>query len=75
LLPSFWMPISDYNYRGKHLQLDFTVEDDGVFTMPWSATITYWRGTGAWEEQACAENTQWYSGKEADVPKANRADF
>jgi hypothetical protein len=30
----------DPNYKGKHLQLQFTVEDDGVFTMPWSATIT-----------------------------------
>jgi hypothetical protein len=25
----------DPNYRGKVLQLQFTVEDDGVFTMPW----------------------------------------
>jgi hypothetical protein len=65
----------DYNYRGKHLQLHFTVEDDGVFTMPWSATNTYWRGASEWEEQACAENTQWYSGKYADVPKADTPDF
>jgi hypothetical protein len=34
---------SDPNYRGKHLQLKFTVEDEGVFTAPWSATITYGR--------------------------------
>jgi hypothetical protein len=34
-------PLSvDPNYRGKHLQLQFTVEDEGVFTTPWSATIT-----------------------------------
>ena len=65
----------DYNYRGKHLQLGFMVEDDGVFTMPWSATITYWRGASEWEEQACAENTQWYSGKYADVPRADKPDF
>ena len=31
----------DDAYRGKVLQLTFTVEDAGVFTMPWSATITY----------------------------------
>jgi hypothetical protein len=31
----------DPNYRGKHLQLAFTVDDEGVFTTPWSATITY----------------------------------
>ena len=30
----------DPNYRGKHLQLHFTVQDEGVFTTPWSATIT-----------------------------------
>jgi hypothetical protein len=35
----------DRNYRGKHLQLRFTVEDPGVFTMPWTATITYGRGS------------------------------
>jgi hypothetical protein len=46
----------DYNYRGKHLQLQFTVEDEGVFTMPWSATITYRRGAEAWREVVCAEN-------------------
>jgi hypothetical protein len=34
----------DPNYRGKHLQLQFAVEDEGVFTVPWSATITYRRG-------------------------------
>src|SRR5215467_6288454 len=28
------------NYKGKGLQLQFTVEDPGVFTMPWSAGIT-----------------------------------
>jgi hypothetical protein len=30
----------DPDYRGKHLQLQFTVEDEGVFTAPWSATVT-----------------------------------
>ena len=28
-------------YRGKGLQLEFSVDDNGAFTMPWSATITY----------------------------------
>ena len=31
----------DRNYRGKHLQIFFTVYDPTVFTTPWSATITY----------------------------------
>jgi hypothetical protein len=28
------------DYKGKGLQLQFTIEDEGAFTMPWSATIT-----------------------------------
>jgi len=31
------------DYKGKGLQLQFTVEDEGVFTMPWSAAVTYRR--------------------------------
>ena len=34
---------ADPNYKGKALQLQFTVEDQGVFTGRWSAIITYWR--------------------------------
>jgi hypothetical protein len=45
----------DRSYRGKGLQLEFTVEDAGVFTMPWSATITYLRARRTeWEERICA---------------------
>jgi hypothetical protein len=67
----------DRNYRGKHLQLQFTVEDQGVFTMPWSATITYARPDLDWEEHVCAENMiGFYSnGSEAAVPTANKLDF
>ena len=36
-----WVP--DPAYKGKGLQLQFTIEDEGVFTTPWSATITYRR--------------------------------
>src|ERR1051326_1687158 len=31
----------DPNYRGKVLQMQFTVEDPGVFTTPWTSGITY----------------------------------
>jgi hypothetical protein len=67
----------DPNSRGKYLQLQFTVEDRNVFTTPWKATMTYgFGGSGAdWSEQACAENIQWYSGKDADVPRAGKPDF
>src|SRR5271169_4408313 len=66
----------DRNYRGKHLQIHFTVEDEGVFTTPWSATITYGRGSTEWPEIVCAENTQeYYNHKESDVPRADKPDF
>ena len=66
----------DRSYRGKYLQLYFTVEDDGVFTTPWSATITYGRGSNDWPEIVCAENIhEYYNNKELDVPRADKPDF
>jgi hypothetical protein len=80
----------DPDYRGKYLQLLFTVEDQGVFTMPWSATITYGRPLGEWEEHVCAEgtsskvydstllftpNTHFSPSQEAVFPTANKPDF
>jgi hypothetical protein len=70
--------IRDATYRGKYLQLQFTVEDKGVFTTPWTATMTYRSGGSEpadWAEEACSENIQWYSGKDADVPRADKPDF
>jgi hypothetical protein len=64
------------DYRGKALQLQFTVEDDGVFTTPWSATITYWRSFDEWPEFVCAENLySTYIVRESDVPRAEKPDF
>jgi hypothetical protein len=63
------------NRQGKYLQLLLTVEDEGVFTTPWTATMTYGFRPPNWEEEVCAENIQWYSGKEAQVPRAERPDF
>ena len=68
----------DPDYRGKYLQLLFTVEDQGVFTMPWSATITYARPLGEWVEDVCAEgtaSTHYSPRKEAVFPTANKPDF
>ena len=66
----------DRNYRGKHLQIHFTVEDEGVFTTPWSATITYGCGSTEWPEIVCAENPhEYYSGKDTAVPTAEKPDF
>ena len=67
---------SDYGNRGKHLQLRFTVEDEGAFTMPWSATITYRRGIEEWKENVCAENMNKYNTeKDVAVPTADKPDF
>jgi hypothetical protein len=73
----------DQKYQGKGLQLEFTVEDAGVFTTPWTATITYRRPTHTtWEEFICAENINqyyagqtYYSDKDATVPTADKPDF
>jgi hypothetical protein len=64
------------DYKGQGLQLEFTVEDDGVFTRPWSAAISYRRPLGEWNEMVCAENPNGYfPGKHAAVPTAERPDF
>jgi hypothetical protein len=65
----------DRSYRGKHLQVRYTVEDEGVFTTPWSATVTYGRGSDEWPETVCAENPHVYYGQDEKVPTAQRPDF
>jgi hypothetical protein len=66
----------DFDYKGKGLQLQFTVEDEGVFTMPWSATVTYRRAVGEWPEIVCAENLHsTYVTKDSAVPRADTPDF
>jgi len=74
--PAFgWAPAP--NYRGKGLQLQFIVEDQGVFTMPWAATMTYRRPLATeWSENVCAENPHDYlTGKDSMVPRADKLDF
>ena len=66
----------DPNYRGKYLQVVFTVEDEGVFTTPWTATVTYRPAPDPWQEIVCAENThEYYYNKESEVPTAAKPDF
>jgi len=67
--------IIDPNYRGKVLQLRFMVEDEGVFRTPWTATVTYRPNLGPWTDLICSENIQWYSGKNAAVPTADKPDY
>jgi hypothetical protein len=73
-----WLFFGDVfsQYRGKFLQLHLTIEDEGVFTTPWTATLTYVPGPDVWPEAVCAENThQYYYNNEADVPRAEKPDF
>src|SRR5258708_11402996 len=53
-------PEVDPTYTSKVVQLQFTVEDEGVFTTAWSATVTYWRALDEPHELVCAENTHEY---------------
>jgi hypothetical protein len=65
----------DPDYRGKVLSLQFTVEDPGVFTTPWSSMITYRRSFAPWTDLICSENIHEPAGKISAVPHADRPDF
>jgi hypothetical protein len=69
----------DVNFKGNHLDLEFTVEDAGAFTTPWSATVIYRPGVNGWSsnefpEAVCAENPHELS-RQAGVPTADKPDF
>jgi hypothetical protein len=72
-----WTPQRDK----KFLQAHVTIEDEGVFTTPWTATVTYAPASDLLvepTETVCAENRVQYRGEnstEADVPKAEKPDF
>jgi len=70
-----WTPQRDK----KFLQAHVTIEDEGVFTTPWTATLTYAPGPDRIGEGVCADNRmEYYHGvnsKEANVPKAEKPDF
>lgn len=61
----------------KGLEVEFTVEDEGVFTTPWSARVTYrpvlkpW--PAEWPEVVCAENPHF--GGDQHIPTASTPDF
>jgi hypothetical protein len=56
--------------RGKFLQLHVTIEDEGVFTTPWTATVTYMPGPDHIAEGVCAENPhEYYNNEDWDVRK------
>jgi hypothetical protein len=57
---------------GKFLQVHLTIEDEGVFTTAWTATLTYAPGDRV-AEGACAENPN--DRRESNIPKAEKPDF
>ena len=70
------MRFGNIDGAGKYLQLYLTVEDEGVFTTPWSVTITYGLASGELDEVVCAENRhEYYYNKDSDVPTAEKPDF
>jgi hypothetical protein len=64
-------------HRGKFLEVHLTVEDEGVFTTPWTATMTYVPGPDAPSEAICAENVHqyYYDHSDTKVPRAEKPDF
>jgi hypothetical protein len=70
----------DPDYTGKGLELELIIEDEGVFTRPWSASMIYWpplMPVGRWPEITCVEGAQDYGnlGKKAPMPTADNFDF
>jgi hypothetical protein len=63
-------------HRGKFMQVHVTIEDDGVFTTPFTATMTYVPSANPYAEGVCSENPhEYYSGRDSDVPKSAKPDF
>jgi hypothetical protein len=73
-----WRPAGPVNpnYDDKYLKVDFTIEDGGTFTTPWTATMVYLRDFQNWPEVVCAENTfGFHASKGEDIPHADKPDF
>ena len=65
----------DRDAAKRGLQVEFTVEDEGVFNTPWSGRVTYRRLIGDyWPEAVCAENPTFF-GTDAAIPLARTPDF
>ncbi len=71
------------NNSGKNIEISFTVEDPGAFTMPWKGKVDFERGRGArgpvdaWEESICADGPRDYFADDkpgaVPIPQADRA--
>jgi hypothetical protein len=72
--PPYGRGTIDQDTSKKGLQVEFTVEDPGIFTAPWSGRVTYRRLVGDWPEAVCAENP-FFLGTEVAIPTAQTPDF
>ena len=61
-------------HRGKFLQVHLTIDDAGVFTTPWTATLTYVPRPDVAAEVVCAENPhEYYQQQELGCPDSREA--
>jgi len=61
---------------GNFLQAEVTIEDGGVFTTPYTGTLTYVPRRDPIAESVCAENpNEYYNNRLSDVPTAKKPDF
>jgi hypothetical protein len=65
------------NHRGKFLQVHLTIEDEGVFTTPWTSTLTYVPRPDIASESVCADNLRqyYYDHSDTNAPRADKPDF
>lgn len=67
----------------KTFEVQFTVDDPGAFTMPWSGRVRFRARPIDWEEEVCAENNRFLGQVTIDgkitnsvpTPTATKADF
>jgi hypothetical protein len=77
--------IERYRVSPDHTNLEvrFTVDDPGAFTMPWSGRVRFKASSAPFEEQICAENNRFVgrvslNGQvitKVNIPTATRPDF
>jgi len=73
-----WRPAGPYkpDYKDKYLQIQFTIEDAGAFTTPWSAVMIYLRDRDEFPEVVCAEGRfGFHNNAGGDLPHADKPDF
>jgi hypothetical protein len=65
------------------MEVQFTVDDPGAFTMPWSARTRFAASADPWNEEVCAENNRFIGSVSVDgkvtktvtIPTAKHPDF